>query len=558
VPRVKSITWNAWGDTHPGKLRENNEDRIHCDPDRGIFVVVDGMGGEAAGEEAAQRALDCIRRRLQQETGTVPRRVREAIANANNEVYRLSQSNPAWRGMACVLTLGVLEDGVLHIGHVGDTRLYSIRRGAIRKMTPDHSPVGRREDAGELSEIEAMRHPRRNEVFRDVGSAPHRPDDEDFIDYISMPFEPDSAVVLCSDGLSDMLTSAEIMKTVQRSAGNPRESVRELIRLANAAGGKDNVSAIVVEGDDFARTAYSAPEDSVSSPVPDRTPRRKGWTRGLLGALTTRWYMFVYGLVAGVVLFSYLEPRFMPLSPPEEVSSPAAQQARTFLVDPSGTELTTIAQALEKAGPGDRIELAPGEYRERLRMTDGVRIHARSAGTAVVRPPLPSNGDTAAVIADGIHGAELRGVVIRAGPEPAVAVGIRIVNSDLRVYDVEVSGATRAAVWIDGESNALLIGNYLHSNPGSGVVAAGFSKPRLLGNVIQQNGDSRPKPVPAVVIMENSEPEVLRNVISGNAGEGIRVRQARMKQSVLANHFSVGGGKPNKGGSVTVEKAGTR
>jgi parallel beta-helix repeat protein len=515
------------------------------------------MGGQAAGEEAAQRALDCIRRRLQQETGTVPRRIREAIANANNEVYRLSESNPAWRGMACVLTVAVVEDGVLHVGHVGDTRLYCIHRGTIRKITPDHSPVGRREDAGELSEVEAMRHPRRNEVFRDVGSAPHRPDDEDFIDYLHAPFEPDSALVLCSDGLSDMLTSGEIMTAVQRNAGNPRDSVRELIQLANAAGGKDNVSAIVVEGDDFARTAYAAPDTTSSSAGADWTAPSPSRTRRVLIALTTRWFTFVYGLVAGIVLFIYLEPWFTVVTPPQPAEKQVAGEARTLLVDPTGTDLTTIGQALEKAAPGDRIELAPGEYREIVRLKDGVRIRAKSAGTATIHPPS-SDGDSAAVIADGVHGAELRGLVIKAGPDPALAVGIRIVNSDLHVYDVEISGATRAGVWIDGESEALLIGNHIHSNRGSGVVAAGLSKPRLLGNVIQDNGDSRPRPVPAVLIIENSEPEVLRNVISGNAGEGIRVREARMKQKMTANHFTVGGGKPNKGGTVTVEKAGTR
>ena len=88
---------------------------------------------------------------------------------------------------------------------MGDSRLYLIRRGEIRKVTRDHSPVGEREDAGEIGEAEAMRHPRRNEVFRDVGSEEHAPDDANFIDIERLPFDAETALLLCSDGLSDQV-----------------------------------------------------------------------------------------------------------------------------------------------------------------------------------------------------------------------------------------------------------------------------------------------------------------------------------------------------------------
>ena len=94
------------------------------------------------------------------------------------------------------------------VGHVGDTRLYKLRRGRIEKITRDHSPVGEREDARELSERDAMQHPRRNEVYRDVGSEPHEPGDPEFIDIHEIPFEPDAALLLCSDGLTDLVDSA--------------------------------------------------------------------------------------------------------------------------------------------------------------------------------------------------------------------------------------------------------------------------------------------------------------------------------------------------------------
>ena len=106
--------------------------------------------------------------------------------------------------MACVLTAAVIRDGRAMVGHVGDTRLYKLRSGRIEKVTRDHSPVGEREDARELSELDAMQHPRRNEVYRDVGSEPHEPGDPDFIDIHEVPFEPDAALLLCSDGLTDL------------------------------------------------------------------------------------------------------------------------------------------------------------------------------------------------------------------------------------------------------------------------------------------------------------------------------------------------------------------
>ena len=119
----------------PGLVRRNNEDAFYVDADRGIFLVVDGIGGQAAGEKAAEIAVERVRARLERQTGTAEQRIREAIAVANNEILRAARSNPEWEGMACVLTLVLLENGSVVVGHVGDSRLYQIRRGAIRKMS---------------------------------------------------------------------------------------------------------------------------------------------------------------------------------------------------------------------------------------------------------------------------------------------------------------------------------------------------------------------------------------------------------------------------------------
>jgi serine/threonine protein phosphatase PrpC len=245
-------TLKAAGESHPGLQRAGNEDRFHCDPAHGIFIVADGVGGQAAGEKAAETALATVRARLERETGPVEDRVREAIALANNEVHRLASLRAEWQGMACVLTIAVVSNGDVIVGHVGDTRLYKLRAGGIEKLTRDHSPVGEREDAGELNEHEAMQHPRRNEVYRDVGSDHHDPDDPEFIDVFRAPLESDAALLLCSDGLTDQVTSTTITEIVADFAGHPFEIVHALIDAANAAGGKDNVTVVYAEGPRFA------------------------------------------------------------------------------------------------------------------------------------------------------------------------------------------------------------------------------------------------------------------------------------------------------------------
>jgi serine/threonine protein phosphatase PrpC len=190
----------------------------------------------------------------------------------------------------------VIEDGRAVVGHVGDTRLYKLTRDGISKITRDHSPVGEREDARQLSELEAMRHPRRNEVYRDVGSESHDPSDPDFIDIYETPFEPDAALLLCSDGLTDAIASTKIRETVAGLAGQPERVVAALIDAANAAGGKDNITVVYVEGERFANTRRS----------PSAAKPRRGARVGLISALVV--------VVALVAAFAAM--RFVPSGAP--------------------------------------------------------------------------------------------------------------------------------------------------------------------------------------------------------------------------------------------------
>jgi serine/threonine protein phosphatase PrpC len=286
---------NSGAASDRGLLRAANEDRYWLDAERGWFLVVDGIGGHAGGELAAQTAVEEIRDLLGAAPGPPGDRVRAAITRANNKILEIAERNPELAGMACVLTLALVEDGAITVGHVGDSRLYLIWHGAIRKLTPDHSPVGEEEDAGELTEEEAMRHPRRNEVFRDVGSRARTPEDPEFIETRTFPFHSDAAILLCSDGLTDQLTSAEVREIVERYNGDADSVARDLVDAANQAGGKDNITALLVAGPDFrGRT---------------RTTRARGRMRRVrpsLRFLRGRVAFLCYGLLLGMIVWAVL------------------------------------------------------------------------------------------------------------------------------------------------------------------------------------------------------------------------------------------------------------
>lgn len=272
-----TVGWRSGVASDPGLQRSNNEDRVYVNDAAGVFLVVDGMGGRAAGELAAQTAVEIIPRQLESSEGDIGARVRQAITAANNEIHRMAQGRDEWRGMACVLTLAVAHDDQITVGHVGDTRLYLVWNGTLRKLTSDHSPVGEMEDQGELTEAAAMEHPERNQVFRDVGSRPHHADDGEFIQVKSFPFRPSAAFLLCTDGLSDMLTAVEINAIVQQYCGDPAAVADELVAAANQMGGLDNVSVVFVAGPEF--LGSEAETDRARHAITQVTESQSLWRR---------------------------------------------------------------------------------------------------------------------------------------------------------------------------------------------------------------------------------------------------------------------------------------
>ncbi len=497
-------TLKSAGASDPGRVRRNNEDAFHIDADRGIYLVVDGIGGQAAGEKAAAIAVERVRARLERQTGTAEQRVREAIAMANNEILRQARSTPEWAGMACVLTLAVIENGSAVIGHVGDSRLYQIRGGEIRKITHDHSPVGEREDAGELTETEAMRHPRRNEVFRDVGSEEHAPDDPDFIELQRVPFDSDSALLLCSDGLSDLVPSTGIRGIVERNAGDPAAAVKELIEAAISGGGKDNITVVLVEGDRFTGVKRAAVRLEA---------RRYVYLALLCSSLAL-------GLVAGASLYHlFWEPK------------PAPPPAR--LAVGGGSQFQSIAAALTAARPGDAVEVPAGEYREQVRLKSGVSLIG--SGAVLRAAPL---GDGPAVIAENVTGARITGFRILADEKTPITTGILIEKSGVEVDGVEIVG-TGVGIELRNSGAARILGNSIHDCLAEGVLAVGDGSPRILHNIIQHNKGL------AIAARQGATPEIVNNVFDKAAFE---LPPEIAPDAVRARNIFLEPAKPARGG----------
>lgn len=465
------------GDTHPGLQREVNEDRFHVDIAHGLAMVIDGVGGQAAGGKAADIAVSMLRDRLERETGPIASRLREAIAGANNEIHRLAGLRAEWNGMACVLTAAVIRNGRAVIGHVGDTRLYKLRSGGIEKVTRDHSPVGEREDARELSELDAMQHPRRNEVYRDVGSEPHEPGDSDFIDIQEVAFEPDAALLFCSDGLTDLVDSWSINAIVARWAGRPQHVVKALIDAANAAGGKDNVTVVYVEGERF------APFPLVEAPAAEtEITRRLGSVEPPPRHPAVRFANIV--LIVAVIVLTLIPSDIVspPASEPEGATI-AADQGRVVV-----RSTQSIAQALERATPGTTIVVEPGEYRETLALKSYIRLVSSEPRGAVIRLPGTAPEGAAAVVARGVTEAAVDGFRIVGDAATPLGTGVLAVDSEISLSHLEIAGATKAAIDAGRGASVRVIAADIRDNPGAAVAVRTGASATISHSIFNRNG----------------------------------------------------------------------
>lgn len=295
-------------ETNQGRVRTNNEDSYIAqtvwDDNHYLLAAIDGMGGYEGGEVAAEIARKTIIDIVEAGQGEKPLELlKRAVNEANNEVVRQHETMTQCPQMGCVLTVGLfdLDQHKLFVAHVGDSRLYELCNGELRKLTHDHTLVGYREEQGELTEEEAMHHPQRNLIERYVGEMMHTPDDADFIEASVFPIMPGAQYLLCSDGLFDMITSVDITLTMSGKASLQQKG-HELIQHALDAGGEDNVTVVLAQIPDVPKPVQAAPKPApapasatnqyVSAPQRERretTPLWRGFLR--LAAISAAFVM---------------------------------------------------------------------------------------------------------------------------------------------------------------------------------------------------------------------------------------------------------------------------
>lgn len=243
------------GDSHTGRVRTNNEDAFIVqniwDDNHILAAAIDGVGGYEGGEVAADTARRCIVEYLENyPNGERLELLKQAVIYANNTIFTERKRQPQYGNMSCVLTAVLVEikERRINMAHIGDTRLYCYTYEGLTKLSHDHSLIGYREEIGELSEEDAMHHPQRNIISRDVGSTFLEQNGSNYVETATFPLSATSTFLLCSDGLCDMLTSAQITD-VLRSQDSVNGRVAALIDAANNAGGKDNITVVLVDVD---------------------------------------------------------------------------------------------------------------------------------------------------------------------------------------------------------------------------------------------------------------------------------------------------------------------
>lgn len=282
-----------FGATDMGRVRTNNEDSFVAqsvwNEHYALCVAIDGVGGYEGGEVAAEIARKTLIDYVTKHEGENGLEVlKQAVVEANNAIVSEKERTGQYSYMACVLTAGLfdLQHHQLNVVHVGDSRLYQYAAGELRKLTHDHSLVGFREEMGELTEEEAMHHPQRNLIERMVGDVRHELDDANFLDAGIFPLVTDAQFVFCSDGLTDMVTSATIRRVLDQDA-TVEEKAARLIAAANDAGGKDNVTVVVasVKVDEAEQTTNEAEITKINRTT--ETKRVSGTNRSVESTGTT-------------------------------------------------------------------------------------------------------------------------------------------------------------------------------------------------------------------------------------------------------------------------------
>lgn len=251
--------------TDVGLVRDHNEDAIASDDEAGIVILADGMGGYKSGEVASEMAVLSITAELKEalmdfqmnedigleddelQYGTVAHKgeaklISDAVIRANDAIYSASQMYPQCAGMGTTLVLGLFVENALLVGHIGDSRLYRLRKGTLLQMTEDHSLLHEQLKIGLITAEQARFSSNRNILTRALGVDP-----EVQLELNEFDVEVDDIYLLCSDGLSDMVDDVVIESTLNAYTFDLLGAAESLVRMANDNGGKDNVSVVLVK-----------------------------------------------------------------------------------------------------------------------------------------------------------------------------------------------------------------------------------------------------------------------------------------------------------------------
>ncbi len=244
----------ARGVTDVGRRREHNEDAYLVDLESGLFVVADGMGGHAGGGTASWLAVQTIQEKVRaaradspaafrapgaSDATQFPSLLRGAVEAACRAIYGAAQEDPSLAGMGTTVTAALVAGRSAYVAHVGDSRCYLLRRGRIYQISEDHSLVNEQLKAGAITTDEARHSRFKNIITRSVGF-----EEEVLVDMMGLDIEPGDKMVLCCDGLSNLVQDNEILEIVQATV--LEETPGKLVALANDRGGDDNITVIVV------------------------------------------------------------------------------------------------------------------------------------------------------------------------------------------------------------------------------------------------------------------------------------------------------------------------
>lgn len=237
----------AFALTDVGKNRVTNQDYVFFSADAvgnlpNLFVVADGMGGHRAGDVASVTAVDAVLESIKMSTKSdVIAIIEEAVTVANDTLYNKAKYNIEWKGMGTTLVMATVIDSTVYVANVGDSRLYYIDED-IHQITRDHSFVEEMVSIGEIDKSEARTHEKKNIITRAIGV-----EKKTNADFFELAFSSNDKILMCSDGLTNMVEDEEIKSIIHNNSENLEVMVHKLIDRANENGGKDNIAVLVVE-----------------------------------------------------------------------------------------------------------------------------------------------------------------------------------------------------------------------------------------------------------------------------------------------------------------------